>query len=105
MSESVLITPRRNFLVRALGFTAAGAAMTVPIVTVASAEERLKHHIDGAVAAFRDLFPGLPIVVRGNAMDGNSVASYARLVQAALRDKSLNAFFAVMASEGWAGEP
>lgn len=38
MSEHTLITPRRNFLIRALGFTAAGATMSIPIVTLADAK-------------------------------------------------------------------
>jgi hypothetical protein len=35
MSEHQLITPRRNFLIRALGFTAAGATLSIPIVQAA----------------------------------------------------------------------
>jgi len=70
MSESVLLTPRRNFLVRALGFTAAGAAVAVPVLAVESAEARLAHHVTGAAAAFRDLFPGVPIVIRSNCLNG-----------------------------------
>jgi hypothetical protein len=38
-----LITSRRNFLTRAFGGTVGGAAVTVPIITIASAEERLEH--------------------------------------------------------------
>jgi hypothetical protein len=38
--DSVLTTPSRNFLVRAFGFTVAGATMWVPIITVADAEAR-----------------------------------------------------------------
>ncbi len=30
-TETQLITPRRNFLIRALGFTAAGATEVVPV--------------------------------------------------------------------------
>ena len=55
MSDATLITPRRNFLVRALGFTAAGATLSVPIVTVDSAEARLRHHMAGVEAASRDI--------------------------------------------------
>lgn len=44
MSEHQLITPRRNFLIRALGFTAAGATMVIPIVTLDDAKARMEHH-------------------------------------------------------------
>src|SRR4051794_12658944 len=102
MADSVLITPRRNFLVRALGFTAAGAALAVPIVTVASAEERLEHHLRGAVDAYRDLFPGVPVIVRGNAIDGLSAASYGRVLNSNPGNKALLALTIIGASEGWA---
>jgi hypothetical protein len=39
MSEHQLITARRNFLIRALGFTAAGDTMPIPIVTLADAKK------------------------------------------------------------------
>lgn len=70
MNAGTLITPRRNFLVRALGFTAAGATLAVPVVALASAEDRLKHHAAGAEQAFRELFPTANVFLRGNAMDG-----------------------------------
>lgn len=70
MTESKLITHRRNFLVRALGFTAAGAAVSVPIVTVASADERLRHHLAGALAAMRDLYPTADVRLMGNCLEG-----------------------------------
>ena len=60
-------------------FTAAGAiiagtaAAAVPLVTVASAEERLRHHMAGLEAAFRDLFPTAQVVVRGNCLNGEHV--------------------------------
>lgn len=69
--SQMMITHRRNFLVRALGFTAAGAAVAVPIVTVASAEERLMHHVAGVEAAMRDLFPGAHVERQGNCLDGH----------------------------------
>lgn len=43
-TETQLITPRRNFLIRALGFTAAGATVAVPITTLADAQARIEHH-------------------------------------------------------------
>lgn len=63
MSDSVLITPRRNFLIRALGFTAAGAAMSVPIITVANAKARMDHHMAELEKAFRDYYAGMDIDV------------------------------------------
>lgn len=51
-AETTLITPRRNFLIRALGFTAAGATMAIPIITAASAKERMDLH----AAAFKKAF-------------------------------------------------
>jgi hypothetical protein len=64
-TTSRLITSRRS-LIRAFGVTAAGAAVTVPIVTIASAEERLRHHMEGLERAFQDLFPTAAVAVRGN---------------------------------------
>lgn len=58
---AALITSRRNFLVRAFGLTAAGAAVTVPIVTVADARARVRHHLAGLEAAMRELHPGARI--------------------------------------------
>jgi hypothetical protein len=56
MSEHQLITPRRNFLIRALGFTAAGATMTIPIVTLADAKARIEHHQLELERAWRDYY-------------------------------------------------
>ena len=39
-----LIVPRRNFLIRALGFTAAGATMPISIITADDAKARMDHH-------------------------------------------------------------
>jgi hypothetical protein len=50
MSEHQLITPRRNFLIRALGLTAAGATMSIPVVTLADARSRIDHHKKGLMA-------------------------------------------------------
>jgi hypothetical protein len=84
MTQASLITPRRNFLIGALGFTAAGATLTVPIVTVDTAEKRLKHHLAGVEAAFRDLLPTVPAAVRGNVLEGEH-ASYAERLLAGER--------------------
>jgi hypothetical protein len=58
--DSFLIT-KRNFFVRALGFTAAGASLSVPIITVADAEARMQHHIDGLRTAMADYYAGAKI--------------------------------------------
>lgn len=78
MDAGTLITPRRNFLIRALGFTASGATLAVPIVPLASPEERLAHHMKGAEQAFRDLFPTAHVNLRGNCLNGGA-AYYADL--------------------------
>ena len=62
-ADSKVIVPRRNFLIRALGFTAAGASMAIPVVALQSPEERIAHHFKELEAAFRDLYPGRPFRV------------------------------------------
>lgn len=54
-----LITSRRNFLVRATAFTAAGAADAVPIVTVADAKTRVGITWRSLHKALCDLYPQL----------------------------------------------
>lgn len=61
-----LIVPRRNFLVRAFGLTAAGATMAVPVVAMESPVDRLNMHMRGAADAMRDMFPGFRIEIKGN---------------------------------------
>jgi hypothetical protein len=65
MSEH-LITPRRNFLIRALGFTAAGVTMPIPIVTLADAKSRIEHHKHELTKAWSDYYVGANCFVRGN---------------------------------------
>jgi hypothetical protein len=57
-ADSKVIVPRRNFLIRALGFTAAGASMVLPVVALQSPEERIAHHFKELEAALRDRYPG-----------------------------------------------
>ena len=45
MSEHKLITPRRNFLIRALGFTAAGATVSIPVLVTETPQQRLDFHL------------------------------------------------------------
>jgi hypothetical protein len=51
-----LIVPRRNFLVRALGFTMAGATMPISVITADDAKARIKHHRDELERAWRDYY-------------------------------------------------
>jgi hypothetical protein len=63
MSEPHVIIPRRNFLIRALGFTAAGATMAIPIVTVANAKARIDHHKAELEKAIGDYYAGFNVKV------------------------------------------
>ena len=64
----------RRAVFTAAGATIAGTALAaVPVITVASAEERLRHHRAGLEATFRDLFPTAQVVVRGNCLNGEHV--------------------------------
>jgi hypothetical protein len=65
-AETTLITSRRNFLVRALGFTAAGAAVAVPIITVAGLRERCQFHAEALERACREYYAGLDVRLHGN---------------------------------------
>jgi hypothetical protein len=75
MSEHQLITPRRNFLIRALGFTAAGATMSIPIVTLDDAKSRIEHHKAGLSRAWKDYYAGAICSVQGNALQPDYVLS------------------------------
>jgi len=44
MSELKLITPRRNFLIRALGFTAPGATLPIGLVAADDPMARIERH-------------------------------------------------------------
>ena len=54
MSELKLITPRRNFLIRALGFTAAGATLPISIIAADDAGARIAHHQTELERTWRD---------------------------------------------------
>jgi hypothetical protein len=58
MAEHTLITPRRNFLIRALGFTAAGAILPITIITADDAKARIDHHQAELEKAWRDYYAG-----------------------------------------------
>ena len=55
-SELKIIAPRRNFLIRALGFTAAGAVLPIAIITADDAQARIAHHQAGLEKAWRDYY-------------------------------------------------
>lgn len=65
-NDTALILPRRNFLVRALGLTVAGATVTIPIITQDDALKRIEHHRNGLEAAMRDYYAGLRVECVGN---------------------------------------
>ena len=56
MAEHTLITPRRNFLIRALGFTVAGATVPISIITADDAKARMEHHRVELERAWRDYY-------------------------------------------------
>lgn len=56
--EPVLMTHRRNFLVRALGFTVAGRTLPIPLIVADTAEARITHHLQEASKALQELYPG-----------------------------------------------
>jgi hypothetical protein len=56
MSELKLLIPRRNFLIRALGFTAAGAALPVGLVAADDPRARIAHHQAELEKAWRDYY-------------------------------------------------
>jgi hypothetical protein len=57
MSEHKLITPRRNFLVGALGFTAAGAAVSIPVLLADDPHKRAALHMAELVKALQEIYP------------------------------------------------
>lgn len=72
--SDLLVTGRRNFLVRALGFTAAGATLAVPVLAVSTPEERIRHHLKGLEQAFADHY-GVAVQARFNEMAPGTLAS------------------------------
>ncbi|MCK1643076.1 hypothetical protein IVA95_37340 [Bradyrhizobium sp. 157] len=72
-SEHQIITPRRNFLIRALGFTAAGATVPIGIVTLADAKARIEHHKAELMRAWSDYYDGANCTVQGNDLEPHVV--------------------------------
>lgn len=56
IEQPTLITPRRNFLIRALGFTIAGATVPISIITADDAKARIVHHQRELKRAWRDYY-------------------------------------------------
>jgi YD repeat-containing protein len=51
-----LIVPRRNFLIRALGFTAVGATLPISIITADDARTRMNYHQAELKKAWHDYY-------------------------------------------------
>ena len=64
MSEHQLITPRRNFLIRALGFTAAGATVSIPVLLADDPQKRVDYHLQELTKALQEQFPEVPLLGR-----------------------------------------
>jgi hypothetical protein len=79
MSELKLITPRRNFLVRALGFTAAGATPPIGIITADDAKARIAHHQAELEKAWKDYYgPAIVRTYEDKRAPGATYASYGK---------------------------
>lgn len=61
--KCALIVPRRNFLIRALGFTAMGASVPVPVLALDTPQSRLEHHIDCIARELGAMHPGYIVTV------------------------------------------
>jgi hypothetical protein len=57
MSEHQLITPRRSFLIRALGFTAAGATVSIPVLLADNPQKRVDYHLQELTKALQEQYP------------------------------------------------
>lgn len=64
MSEHQLITPRRNFLIRALGFTAAGATVTIPVLVTDTLQKRIDFHLAELTKLLEQQYPGAVLLGR-----------------------------------------
>jgi hypothetical protein len=63
-SEHQLITPRRNFLIRALGFTAAGATVSVPVLLADNPQKRVDYHLQELTKALQEQYPEAKLLGR-----------------------------------------
>jgi hypothetical protein len=64
MSEHQLITPRRNFLIRALGFTAAGATVSIPVLLADNPQKRVDYHLQELTKALQEQYPEAKLLGR-----------------------------------------
>lgn len=58
LAPNPVLIARRNILVRALGFTAAGATLPIPLIVADTAEARISHHLAEVCRALAELHPG-----------------------------------------------
>jgi hypothetical protein len=63
-SEHQLITPRRNFLIRALGFTAAGATVSIPVLLADNPQKRVDYHLQELTKALQEQYPEAKLIHR-----------------------------------------
>lgn len=63
-TEHQIITPRRNFLIRALGFTAAGATVSIPVLIADNPQKRIDHHLQELTKALQEQYPEAKLIGR-----------------------------------------
>jgi hypothetical protein len=87
MSEHKLITPRRNFLIRALGFTAAGATVSIPVLLADDPHKRAALHMAELVKALQEIYPHVSL--SGGTIDyegwGNGAFVYSGQIVASVK--------------------
>ncbi|WP_442755883.1 hypothetical protein ACNHKD_04300 [Methylocystis sp. JAN1] len=74
------------------------------IVTHDDAAARLKYHMAGMESAFRDLFPGVPVAVKGNVLNGGHKI-YAEIFRGEDRDDWTSYACAMVVAGGRANQP
>ncbi|MGJ5149901.1 hypothetical protein [Bradyrhizobium sp. HKCCYLR1023] len=57
LSYASTLIARRHILVRALGITATGAALPLPLIVADTPEARIAHHLREACNALQELYP------------------------------------------------
>lgn len=76
-ADATLITTRRNFLVRATAFTAAGAAVAIPIVAAARGPDLITYHLGELKKAFADYY-GADAKVQGTFNEATPASLFPR---------------------------
>lgn len=69
MAEHQLIIPRRNFLIRALGFTAAGGTVSIPVLLADSPQKRVDYHLKELTKALQEQYPEAKLLGRARCWD------------------------------------